>query len=167
MSAPFPSAAAAAVSTDPLLGSADAIHALCAQIEDQMDELITLIETETDLVREGKLMSAGDLQPRKAELVAGYMRDMQRVKANATAIGRIAGHRAERLRQRHVEFRSMLQINMAVLATAREVAEDIIRTAAASVGAQTRPSTYGPAGAPAVEPQQKISIRGLAVDRSL
>lgn len=161
-----PNRAAAPVTPEPLIGTQDAAHALCDQIEAGMDALLRVIEDETALVRRGQLMAAGELQPRKAELVATYVRDMQRIKANQTALGRLAGDRVQRLRERHGEFRALLQINMAVLATAREVAEDLVRSVASTVGAQARPATYAPPGAQA-RPGAAPTARGLAIDKAL
>lgn len=163
-----PNRAAAPQVAEPLIGTHDAAHALCDRIEAGMDELLAVIEQETALVRAGKLIAAGELQPRKAELVADYVRDMQRVKSNQTAIGKLAGDRVERLRNRHGEFRALLQINMAVLATAREVAEDLVRSVATTVGAQARPQTYAPPGAaPRAPVGNPVTARGIAVDRNL
>jgi hypothetical protein len=136
---------------------------LCDRLEASMESLLAMIEAETALVRKGELMAAAELQPRKAELVANYVKDVQRVKDHSVTIGHMAGGRAERMKTRHAEFRALLQINMAVLATAREVAEDLMRSVARDAGERQRPQTYAPPGYRAPGPAP--SVNGIAVDR--
>lgn len=146
-----------------LIGTREAAEALAGRLETSMDALLAVVEEETRLVRTGKLIEAGALQGRKADLVAAYARDMAEAKANMTALGRLSAPAVARLRDRHAEFRSLIQINMAVLATAREVAEDLVRSVAEAVGQGERPKTYAPPGQ-APNPAA-VSARGLAVDR--
>jgi hypothetical protein len=69
----------------------------------------------------------------------------------------------ESLRRRHELFRAEVQINLAVLATARDVAEEMLRSVANEVGASRQPATYGhPA-----RPQAEAPVRGFAFDRNL
>lgn len=145
------------------IASPEEASALCDRLEASMEELLAMISRETELVRKGQLVAAGELQPAKAELVANYVKDVQRVKDHSVVIGHMAGARAERMKKRHAEFRALLQINMAVLATAREVAEDLMRSVAREAGERQRPQTYAPPGYRAPGPAP--TVRGIAVDR--
>jgi hypothetical protein len=138
----------------------------CNALVQAMDELLNLIETETDLVRSGKLKDAGVLQPEKANLIHEYTRGMMCAKENAVALGNLSPAAAQSLRRKHSEFQPVLRINLAVLSTAREVAGEIVSTAAKAAGAiQPRnTTTYGRSGTAPGGPQ---SAQGIAVNRSL
>lgn len=143
---------------------AAAAEATCRRLEDSMSALLTIIEQETELVRMGKLDEAGALQPEKAKLVSIYMRGMSHVRDQTIPLGNFAPSAVERLKRRHEEFQPVLRINLAVLATAREVADQLLRKVAESAGATRAPRTYGPAGQGPHAPQP---ADGIAVNRAL
>ncbi|WP_346894566.1 flagellar protein FlgN [uncultured Roseibium sp.] len=138
----------------------------CNALTRTMDELLNLIETETELVRGGKLRDASTLQPEKARLIHEYTRGMMSAKDHAVALGNLAPAATQTLRRKHAEFQPVLRINLAVLSTAREVASDIVSTVAKAVGAQqpNRTTTYGPTGNSPTGPQ---TAHGIAINRSL
>lgn len=164
MTAQLPSQPAASDNT-PLVGSRESAEALCARLTETMDQLVGAIERETELVRNGKLLAASEVQPNKSELAKSYISDIARFKENALALGRLAPASIEVLRERHEEFRNLLKINLAVLATAREVSQDIVRTVAVKTSAGPGTTTYGRGGA--MTEQKIIGERGIAVDRNL
>lgn len=139
-------------------------EAECATLERTMTSLLMAIEAETALVRAGKLSEAGELQPRKADLMQTYIAMMNRTRSNSVSLGNLAPGAVADLRRRHSEFQAVLKINLAVLSTAREVAEVLVRTVAKSVGSVQPPKTYGRAGA---APALAKSAHGIAVNRSL
>ena len=149
----------------PLIGSRDAAEALCTRLNQTMDQLIDSIDEETQLVRSGKLLAASEVQPNKSELAKSYISDIAQVKENALALSRLAPTSIDALRTRHEEFRAMLKINLAVLATAREVSQDIIHTVKMKTSSGPGTTTYGRSGAMAE--QKIIGERGIAVDQSL
>ncbi|WP_319775675.1 flagellar protein FlgN [Breoghania sp.] len=138
-------------------------EAECSELKFTMDSLLSAIEEETALVREGKLRQAGELQPRKAELMQQYIHRLNRTRDNSVALGNLAPVAVADLRRGHVEFQAVLKINLAVLATAREVAEKLVRSVAESVGVAEAPKTYTRGGA---HPQVNSS-QGIAINRSL
>ncbi|NBN63532.1 flagellar protein FlgN [Microvirga tunisiensis] len=129
-----------------------------------MERLLEVVETETDLVRAGQLRAAGDLQGEKAVLVHHYTQGVLYAKEHSVALGNLAPAAVQALRRQHAEFQPVLRINLAVLATAREVADSIVNTVARAVGAKQRTTTYGPAGAPPAAPRP---AEGISVNRSL
>lgn len=149
----------------PLIGSAEMAEALCARLTSTMDQLVDAIEEETQLVRSGKLAAASEVQPNKSELAKSYISDIAQVKQNALVLSRLAPASIEVLRGRHEEFRALLKINLAVLATAREVSQDIVKTVAVKTSAGPGTTTYGRSGA--MTEQKIIGERGIAVDRNL
>lgn len=139
-------------------------EAECATLERTMNSLLQAIEEETALVRAGKLRQAGELQPRKAELMQSYIAMMNRTRNNSVSLGNLAPNAVAELRRRHAEFQAVLKINLAVLSTAREVAEGLVRTVAKSVGSVQPPRTYGRNGS---GPAPATSAHGIAVNRNL
>ena len=155
--------AQAICSADPLDAAAGGL--LCARLAATMDSLIETIERETALVRKGRLSDATAIQVEKARLAKQYVEEMDTVKVNSAALGRLVPEQIEKLRRKHGEFQSLLQINLAVLATAREVSEDIIRSVAQRVGAHERARTYGDSGR--MPKDDTASASGIALDTSL
>ncbi|EFO30771.1 conserved hypothetical protein [Roseibium sp. TrichSKD4] len=136
----------------------------CLAMVNTMEQLLSVIERETELVRSGSLKEAGVLQPEKARLIHEYTRGMMCAKQHAIALGNLAPAAADRLRRQHAEFQPVLRINLAVLATAREVTNDIVSTVAKAVGARRQTSTYGPGGQ---APGAASAAEGIAINRSL
>ncbi|GGE84936.1 hypothetical protein GCM10007285_10580 [Stappia taiwanensis] len=141
-----------------------AAEAACDRLRLAMDQLITVIEAETELVRAGKLAEAGELQPEKANLVSVYMRGMTFVRDHAVALGNLAPGAVEALKRRHGEFQPILRVNLAVLSTAREVSDTLMRKVAEGAGATRAPTTYGPAG---TAPRAPTLADGISINRSL
>ncbi|MHC5652865.1 flagellar protein FlgN [Stappia sp.] len=146
------------------IADARAAEATCRRLEDAMSQLLAIIERETELVRLGKLDEAGQLQPDKAKLVSIYMRGMTHIRDQTIALGNLAPDAVDRLKRRHTEFQPVLRINLAVLATAREVADNLLRKVAQGAGATRAPTTYGPGGA---APRPHDAVDGIAFNRSL
>lgn len=159
------SAAADLAASEPLIATAAAAESLIAELEVAMDGLIAVIEEETALVRTGALLKAGELSAHKAEMAARYVKLRDRVSRNRVGLATFAPQAVENARRRHQEFSNLLKINLAVLATAREVAEDIVRNVSESVGRTSAPATYGRSAAS--RPVSAVSARGIAIDRNL
>ncbi|MEJ1160983.1 flagellar protein FlgN [Prosthecomicrobium sp. N25] len=140
-------------------------ESILAELDATMDGLIGVIEEETRLVRAGALLQAGDMAIDKSRLAAAYVRIRSRVKANSVALARHAPAAVEAMRAKHALFAELLKVNLAVLATARDVAEDIVRNVSDAVGRQAGPRTYGPGST--VRPSAETGARGLALDRNL
>lgn len=146
-----------------LVMTAAGAEAILNELSIVMEGLIATIEEETRLVRAGALVRASEVGPEKTRLAAAYVRIRGRVKANAVALSRHAPEAVDAARRRHAEFSELLRINLSVLATAREVAEDIVRNVSEAVGRQTGPRTYGPNSA--VRPAVVAAAKGIALDR--
>lgn len=138
----------------------------CSALSGTMEALLSVIEMETDLVRAGKLREAGELQADKARLIHEYTRGMMTAKDHAIALGNLAPAATQSLRRQHGEFQPILRINLAVLATAREVAGNIVSSVAKAVGAKnaSAPSTYGRTGA---APNGPGAAQGISVNQAL
>lgn len=100
--------------------SVRAAQELCDRISATMDALIEAIERETRLVRAGHLLEAGEIQPSKSELSRRYLRQMNIAHRNTGQLEQFVPGEIKILQRKHNEFRSLLQINLAVLATIRQ-----------------------------------------------
>jgi hypothetical protein len=132
---------------------------------DVMSGLLGVIERETELVRAGKLREAMAFEPKKTELSRRYVAVITHLKANQKCMSQIAPELLTSLRRHHEVFRSMLQINLTVLATAHAVSESIVRGVNAEMQRRTIPNTYTAAGRRAAPGPRNIAP--LSVSRSL
>lgn len=132
-----------------------------AELIELMNALLAVVESETELVRAGRLAEAAELGARKSALSGRYLADMVRLKADAGAWLRNSPDMLDHLQRRHDLFHALLQINLAVLATAHAVAEGLIRGAVEEVARKAIPNGYGARGnavAPAPKTAQPVVL---------
>ena len=144
---------------------AAAARKLAENLMDAMSALLAAIERETELVRAGKLREAMTTEPRKAELSKNYVNAVGQLKASQKQLALAAPELLKTLHRHHDLFRSMLQINLTVLATAHAVSESIVRGVNAEMQRRSIPNTYTAAGKRAVPGPRHITP--LSVSRSL
>lgn len=101
--------------------NADDAARVCGRIEATMDALLQLIEAESELLRSGKTIAAAALEPAKNDCARAYMNELDLLRAVGADLDYFLPGSVERLRRRHEEFVSVLQIDLAALATARAV----------------------------------------------
>jgi hypothetical protein len=147
-----------------VLTRADA-ELLCADIGGILDRLAPLVAEETRLIRASKVFAATALQETKAELARQYAVALDAFRTNAAAVSRFVPVLVDQLRRRHEQFQSEVQVNMAVLATARSVSETLVRGVAEEVAIRNAPTTYGSAGR--VSGIARSAAKPIAVSRSL
>lgn len=148
----------------PVASPAEA-EALIRHLRDVMDALLGTVEEETELVRAGKLTEAAKLEPTKAELSRMYVADTTRIKASQGYLARTTPGMVDDLRQRHDEFRALLQMNLTVLATAHAVSESILRGVSDELARKATPQAYGATGRAATPPAS--SRQPLTISRVL
>jgi flagellar biosynthesis/type III secretory pathway chaperone len=143
-----------------------------AEAEQAIDDLAVLIEKlagviaqETALIHAGRIRNASALNSNKAELAGRLFTTSQRLKAAATLLKQTAPARRTALTQLQEKFRTILQKNMIVLATAHAVSEGIMRKLSGQLARKASPQVYGATGR-AAAPNPKHG-RPLAVSRSL
>jgi hypothetical protein len=117
-----------------------------------MVELEKVLANETAHVRVGRIREGLAEEARKSELAGAYMRGLEVVKANAIALARFAPDALERLKTAHAAFSEVIETNQTVLATARAVSENLLKSVADEVSRQATPQGYGPAGPHAARP---------------
>jgi len=137
------------------------IVSLIAHLSGVMDQLLAIIEQETQLVRAGKLSEAAQLAQTKTDLAQAYMADASRLKADPGMTKHLAGGEIDTLRRQHDLFHALLQINLTVLATAHAVSESIMRGVSQELARKATPQGYGASGkvaAPPVSSQQPLTV---------
>jgi len=142
-----------------------------AEAEKALDNLALLIEKlrgvveeETALVHAGRLRAAAALGETKAEFAGRLFAGGEWLKANAKFLMHAAPTRCARLKELQDLFRSALQRNMIVLATAHAVSEGIVRRVSGDLARKSAPQTYGASGRTAANPKRG---QPLAVSRVL
>ena len=125
-----------------------------------MDVLSSAIAEETAVVAAGRLRDAAPLWERKAEMAGRYLAEVVRFKQVTRTL--TPAERAK-LAQRQHEFRTVLEKNLAVLATAHAVSEGLIRGAAAEIARKAAPDTYGARGGALPPPR---AAQPVALSRS-
>jgi flagellar biosynthesis/type III secretory pathway chaperone len=144
----------------PIASAAEGAH-LIARLAEAMAGLLAVLDEETQLVRAGRISEIARIEPQKSELARRYVVDAVSVRANALYLARETPREFDDLRRHHEQFRAVLQINLAVLATAHAVSEGIIRGAAGELARKTAPQTYGASGratAPAAKACPPVAV---------
>lgn len=139
-------------------------HVLLARLEASMEGLIELIEVETNLVREGKLFAAAELEAKKTTYAQAYVELMESAQKQENVLRSILPENLEKLRIRHEDFKSLLQMNLAALKSARDVTHNLIQGVARKIGQNDKPTTYGAQGT--INTYQQIAAPGITTDRS-
>src|SRR6202795_298000 len=138
---------------------------LAENLMEVMSALLGVIETETELVRAGKLREAMASEPRKTELSRRYVSAVGLLKASQKYLSQTAPELLATLHRHHDTFRAMLQINLTVLATAHAVSESIVRGVNTEMQQRNIPNTYTAAGRRATPGPRHMTP--IAVSRSL
>jgi hypothetical protein len=113
---------------------------------DAMNALLKIVEDETALVRKGKVTEAIELEPQKTELSQLYSRAIGDLRANQPYMSKSTPEILKTLRRHHEQFRTILQINLTVLATAHAVSEGIVRGVNSEMQKKNAPQTYTAGG---------------------
>jgi hypothetical protein len=159
---PTPAPAPAAI---PMASTPAEARKLAENLMDVMSALLGIIERETELVRAGKIREGMAFASKKAELSTRYANALAQLKASQKYLFLTTPELLTTLHRHHDVFRSMLQINLTVLATAHAVSESIVRGVNTEMQRRNIPDTYTAAGRRAVPGPR--NLRPLAVSRSL
>ena len=147
------------------IGNQAEAQQVIGHLNEIMDALIGVVEEETKLVRAGRLSEVKRLGDQKTDLARLYLADTARLQASQPFLAKAVPGVLKVLRERHDTFRSMLQVNLTVLATAHAVAEGIVRGVSEEITRQAAPSIYGASGRQTAP--DKRNATPLAVSRVL
>ena len=148
----------------PMATAAEA-RQLAETLMEVMSALLGIIERETELVRAGKVREAMASVAKKTELSHRYAGAIAHLKASQKYLSQTAPELLTTLHRHHDVFRSMLQVNLTVLATAHAVSESIVRGVNTEMQRRNIPDTYTAAGRRAAPGPRHIAP--LTVSRSL
>jgi hypothetical protein len=140
-------------------------RALCAAAAEALATLIEVINEETTLLTAGRVRDAAALSGRKVQLAQDYVGWARAMERQADRLRTEAPDALDGLRQLNESFATQLADNLRVIATARQVTEDLLGDVAAAVGAGTRARTYGQTGT--IGPRSTGAASGIALDRAL
>ena len=149
----------------PAIASVGEAQHMISNLERIMDALLTTVEEETALVRDGRVAQAAQLEEAKSELAGRYLAETERLKANKDFLQRSLPDALAALRRRHDNFHALLQINLTVLATAHAVSEGIVRGVSDEINRTQAPQTYGASGRAA--PAKPKNRQPMAISRTL
>lgn len=145
------------------LSDRDDVRRIVSAIERIMDALDSILEEECALLREGKLQEATELVEAKNQLAIQYMLLQKTIVNNASLVRDLSPQDAEELQRRHFLFQNTLRTNLAIVATAREVASELVQNVNRDVQKKNSTHVYGQNGAAPAAPTQQ---RGIAVDKA-
>jgi hypothetical protein len=139
------------------------VRRIVTALERIIDALDDILAEECALLREGKLQEATELVEAKNQLAIQYMLLQKTIVNNAPLVRDLSPQDAEELQRRHFLFQNTLRTNLAVVATAREVASELVQNVNKDVQQAGATNTYGQNGQVPTAPVQK---RGIAVDKA-
>jgi O-phosphoseryl-tRNA(Cys) synthetase len=130
----------------PVLAGPEQTQVAVTTLRAVLRELHDVVQQETDLVYRSKMREARPLEPTKKELTRKFFASIDILKANIGEFKRHTPDALSQLMKEHASFQSLLERNMAVLATAHAVAEGLVKQAARFAAEQRSPQTYGANG---------------------
>jgi hypothetical protein len=130
-----------------------------------MKGLLDILEQETAMVRAGQVRDAAALEARKSEAASRYVRIASVVRQSASYLKQTTPDLLTTLHRHHDVFRSMLQVNLTVLATAHAVTEGIVRGVNGELQRKKMPQGYTSGGQRATPSPRHATP--LSVSRSL
>jgi hypothetical protein len=138
---------------------------LCQRALETLDALVSVMNEETTLLRAGHLKDAGAISSRKTVLAQDYVSLVRSIQRQTARLLKEAPNDVRQLRAAHERLATQMAENLKVLATARNVTEDILTDVARVVGQRDRAKTYGANGT--MPEQEPATGRGIAVNRAL
>lgn len=137
---------------------------LIAFTEGTLRALVDIMNQETTLLRNGRHRDAGALTAEKARLAQDYVSYSRAVQRQLDRLKAEAPDDIGMLKLGHERLATQMAENLKVIATAREVTEDILTDVATQVARAAKPKTYGAAGQ---LNQTQTASGGIAVNRAL
>jgi hypothetical protein len=138
---------------------------LCALTEKSLSELVNVMNQETTLLRAGRYKDAAELSAKKAELAQTYVGLARAVQHENLRLNREAPKALEQLQSGHEKLATQMAENLKVLATAKNVTQNLLNDVAASVTKNNQPQTYGAGGKMSAPATPRAS--GIALNRAL
>lgn len=134
---------------------------LCARAESALNELVAIMNEETTLLRAGSFRQAGGLTPDKTRLAQDYVGFARSVQRQILRLQQQAPEELERLQSGHERLATQMAENLRVIATARNLTDDLLTETASSLAEKQRARTYDAQGQlpPTPKPISGLSVR--------
>ena len=137
---------------------------LLAFTEGTLRALVDIMNQETTFLRNGRHREAGGLSAEKTRLAQDYVSYSRAVQRQLDRLKVEAPDDVGMLKLGHERLATQMAENLKVIATAREVTEDLLTDVATQVARAAKPKTYGAAGQ---LNQTQTASGGIAVNRAL
>lgn len=137
---------------------------LIAFTEGTLRALVDIMNQETTLLRSGRHRDAGVLGAEKTRLAQDYVSYSRAVQRQLERLKAEAPNDVGMLKLGHERLATQMAENLKVIATARQVTEDILTDVATQVARAAKPKTYG-AGGQLNQPQ--TASGGITINRAL
>ncbi len=138
---------------------------LCVRAETALTALVEVMNAETTLLRAGRFREAGTLTAEKTALAQDYVSFARSVQRQLPRLKIEAPQALVRLQSGHERLATQMAENLRVIATARNVTEDLLADVSAAVGRASRAKTYGASGV--LNNAAAKPASGIAVNRAL
>jgi len=138
---------------------------LCMKTGAALEALCRAMNEETTLLRAGRFRDASPFTAEKTRLAQDYVGYVRTVQRQSARLLKEAPEAVQQLRAGHEQLVTQMAENLRVIATSRNVTEDLLTDVAASTGRQDQTKTYGATGE--MNSATGPVIRGLAVNRAL
>lgn len=120
---------------------------LCEQLFNTTNELISLLEQETSLLRKAKTSELATFHVRKDALTATLSHHMNRFKANTELVRELAPDELKNLQNQRSQFQKSIEANHAALTAMQAVSERILQTVSSKVAKKkSGPDVYTAGG---------------------
>jgi flagellar biosynthesis/type III secretory pathway chaperone len=136
---------------------------LCDRAMSALDQLVSVMNEETTLLRAGRMKDASVLTGEKTALAQDYVGLVRSIQRQTARLLKEAPDAVRQLRAGHERLATQLAENLRALSTAKNVTEDILTDVAQAVGQKNQTRTYGATGQMSNAPQV---ARGIAVNRA-
>lgn len=138
---------------------------LCQRAMSVLEELVTVMNEETTLLRAGRIRETGTVTAEKTALAQDYVGLVRSIQRQTGRLLKEAPEAVTALRAGHERLATQMAENLRVLATARTVTDTILSDVAQAVGQRDRAKTYGADGG--VNRGGATPAQGIAVNRAL
>lgn len=132
--------------------------------EQTLGALTEIMNRETTLLRSGHFREASSVVADKTRLAQDYVGYSRAVQRQLARLKTEAPDDMARLKSGHDRLTTQMSENLKVIATARNVTQDLLTDVAERVATVSRPKTYGAGGELAQAPAPS---GGIAVNRAL
>ena len=127
--------------------TSDEARSLCQNLFATTNELISLLEEETLLLRKAKTTQITPLNVHKEALTTKLSHYMDQFKQNADQVSQLAPEALKKLEQQRAQFQKSIETNHAALIAMQAVSERILQTVSEKVSAkQGGPEVYTAGG---------------------